>query len=1066
MRKKFQYLLLFLICCSSTVAIAQMKQVSGKVTDEKNSPIAGATVLEKKSKRATTTDANGDFKISVNAGSTLVISYVGMEKKEIIVNNEQELNISLKPANQSLSEVVVTALGIRREKKALGYAVSTVGKKELELRPEGDVGRLLSGKAPGVDILSTSGLSGSGTSIVIRGVSTITGSNVTPLFIVDGVPFDGGTNNLTGSANGWLYGNQTSSRFLDLDPNNIESINVLKGLSATTLYGDLGRNGVIVVTTKNGSVKKSNKKLDVTVSQSFFTNNVANLPDYQNTYGGGFHNAPSLAFSNWGAKFTDPPAKFTHPYNKAALADAFPEYQGATYDYKPYNSVKNFFRTGLVSTSSVNIAGSGNGTNFSANFSYLDDNGFTPNNSLTKNTFGMGGSAKLSNNITLSGTINYVVTDFKTPAIGTSNGSGADAGISVFGDLIYTPRSVDLMGWPYQNPLDGSSIYYRGGNDIQNPRWTAANALSRQKANRTFGSFQVKYDISKALNVSYKLGIDNYSELQSLSVNKGGIDGGPSYTGGLYRTVNDANTIWDHTLIASFNKKISNDWDLNIDAGANLREDTYVQSGLKSTQQLVFGLFDHSNFISHENIAEDNFADLDFINQEKRFGLFAQAVAGFRDYFYLTAGGRESWTSTLEKPNRAIFYPSVSASFIPTAAIGMLRESKVINYLKIRAGYSTSARFPGAYNTRPALSIQTNAFVDKAGNAVNVNSISDRLANSELKPELLREVEAGIEAKFINSRLSVDLTFYKRTAKDQILDRQLDQSTGYQVVAVNAGSVYNKGIELALGYTVVKNKDFNWQLDGNFTLNRSKVFDMPDDIKQVVISGFSNLGTFAINNQPLGVIQGNYVERDPKSGQPIVDALGNYLISTGIHVIGDPAPKYKLTGISTLSYKSFSFRMQWDYTRGGDFYSTTVRALLARGLTKDTDFDRNKGYILPGVKQDGSPNDYVQDATNIYFNSYGLGSNDVSIWDATIVRLRELSISYSMPEKILNKTPFGAASFTLSGQNLWYNAPNFPRYTNFDPETSSFSVGNGARGLERLTAPSSRRIGASLRLSF
>ena len=343
---------------------------------------------------------------------------------------------------------------------------------------------------------------------------------------------------------------------------------------------------------------------------------------------------------------------------------------------------------------------------------------------------------------------------------------------------------------------------------------------------------------------------------------------------------------------------------------------------------------------------------------------------------------------------------------------------------------------------------------------------SDRLANSDLKPELLREAEAGIEAKFLNSRLSIDLTFYKRTAKDQILDRQLDQSTGYQVVAVNAGAVYNKGIELALGYTVIKNHNFNWQLDGNFTLNRSKVFDMPDDIKQVVISGFSNLGTFAINNQPLGVIQGNYVELDPKSGQPIVDALGNYLISTGIHVIGDPTPKYKLTGISTLSYKSFSFRMQWDYTKGGDFYSTTVRALLARGLTKDTDFDRDKGYILPGVKQDGTPNDYVQDATNIYFNSYGLGAHDRSIWDATLIRLRELSLSYAVPEAILSKTPFGAASITLSGQNLWYNAPNFPRYTNFDPETSSFSVGNGARGMERLTAPSSRRMGVSLRVSF
>lgn len=1065
--KKATVLLCWLVLFTALQAFAQ-NTVTGKVTDSKDgTPLQGASVTVKGAKNGTKTDATGTFSISAGNNATLVISMVNFKTQEVRVGSAAALDIRLVQQAGELTEVVVTALGIRREKKALGYSVATVNKKDLELRPDGDVGRLLTGKAPGVDILGTSGLSGSGTNIVIRGVSTITGSNVTPLFIVDGVPFDGGTNNINSAANGWLYGNQTSSRFLDLDPNNIESINVLKGLSATTLYGDLGRNGVIVVTTKNGAAKRTNKKLEVTVSQSLFTNTVANLPDYQNTYGGGFHNAPSLAFSNWGAKFTDPPAQYNHPYNKAALADAFPQYQGATYDYKPYNSVPNFFRTGIVSNSSINIAGTGNGTTFSANYSYLDDRGFTPNNSLTKNTFGMGGSAKLNNNITLTGTINYVITDFKTPAIGTSNGSGADAGISVFGDLIYTPRSVDLMGWPYQNPLDGSSIYYRGGNDIQNPRWTAENALTRQKANRTFGSLQVRYDIMKGLNLTYKVGLDNYAELQTLTVNKGGIDGGPSYTGGMYRTVNDANTIWDHTLIANYIKSLGTDWNLNVDVGANLREDSYVQTGMKSTQQLVFGLFDHSNFISHENIAEDGFADLDFINREKRFGLFAQAVGSYKEYLFLTLGGRESWTSTLEKNHRSIFYPSASLSFIPTTAFAGLADNRVVNYLKFRVGYSTSARFPTAYNTRPSLAIQTNAFVDKAGNSVNINAISDRLANQDLKPELLREVEAGAEAKFLNNRLSLDLTFYRRTAKDQILDRQLDQSTGYQVVAVNAGSVYNKGIEMALGYTVIKRRDFAWQVDANFTLNRSKVYDMPDDIKQIVISGFSNLGTFAINNQPLGVLQGSYVQRDAtKSNQPIVDALGNYLASTDIKVIGDPTPDYKLTGISTLSYKSFSFRMQWDYTKGGDMYSTTVRTLLARGLTKDTDFDRTKGYILPGVKQDGTPNDYVQDLTNIYFNSYGLGTNDYSVWDATVIRLREVSLSYAIPDAILKKTPFGTASITLSGQNLWYNAPNFPRYTNFDPETSSFSVGNGARGLERLTAPSSRRIGVSLRVSF
>ena len=316
--------------------------------------------------------------------------------------------------------MVVTAQGIRREKKALGYAVASVDKKALELRPEADVVRLLQGKAPGVDILNSSGMSGSGTQIIIRGVNTITGTS-TPLFVVDGVPFDASTN----SQANFQYGNTTSSRFLDLDPNSIENINVLKGLSATTLYGELGRNGVVMITTKNGSSRRINKKMEITLSQSIFVNKVANLPEFQKSYGGGFEQSLGFAFfSNWGAKFKDAPGPYdsvAHPYDRSALWAAFPEYRGAKYAYKPANSVENFFRTGLIRTTSVGLATSlGNNANLNANYTYMDDEGFTPGNRLIKNTFGLGGSVKLSNKFTFAGTFNYSITDFKSPPTGTS----------------------------------------------------------------------------------------------------------------------------------------------------------------------------------------------------------------------------------------------------------------------------------------------------------------------------------------------------------------------------------------------------------------------------------------------------------------------------------------------------------------------------------------------------------------------------------------------------------------------------------------------------------------------
>jgi TonB-linked SusC/RagA family outer membrane protein len=1061
------FLLLFL-----QIALAQNVEVSGTVLDEKGNPIVGATVQERKTKQGTSTDEKGAFKISAPKGAVIDISFVGYENKSFVITEVSgPVRISMIPGQSSaLNEVVVTALGIKREKKALGYAVASVGKKDLELRPESDVVRIMQGKAPGVDIMAASGMSGSGTNIIIRGVNTISG-NSTPLFIVDGVPFDASTNEQAS----FVYGNTTSSRFLDLDPNNIESIDVLKGLSATTLYGELGRNGVVVVTTKNGSTKRTNKKLEVSLNQSLFWNNVANLPEYQYSYGGGFDQSLGLAFfSNWGAKFTDPPALVAHPYDRAALRGAFPEFVGAKYEYKPYyNSVKNFFRTGLISTTSVNAAGSSQNANFNINYTYNDDKGFTPGNQVIKNTFGMGGSARLANKLTVSGSFNYAITDFKTPPTSTSFGSNPSAS-SVFGNLIYTPVAINLMGspadgnnyLPWENPVDKSSVYYRAGNDIQNPRWTVANAFAGQKINRVFGNLSAKYDILNNLSLTYRVGIDHYSDYNFLSQNKGGTVGGTQYQLGIHRTVNGYNTIWNHDLIANYNTTLSKDWRLNVDAGFQSQERIYEQNGMKSTQQLVYGLFNHNNFIVHENFSEGG-NRLDFISRTQSVGLFAQATAAYKEYLFATIGGRNSWSSNLEKENRSIFYPSASVSFIPTSAFAGLKDSRTLNYLKVRAGYATSANFGSPYTTRNQLNISTNVFEDRTGTTINTNSIANRLANPNLKPELLSEVELGIEGKFFNNRMNLDFTVYNRISNDQILDRDLDPSTGFTVTSINAGSVRNRGIEIGAGYTVIRNKDWRWQIDGNFTLNRSLVSGLPDDIKQIVVDGFSNEGLFAINGQPLGVIQASYTKKDPKTGERLVDGNGNYISSNEIGIIGNPIPDFKLTGISTLSWRSLSFRMQWDYTKGGDMLAYTPGTVVGRGLSKDTDFDRTLPFILPGVKQDGTPNDIMISASGAYFNNLSgfFGMQDLITYDATCIRLREASLSYVLPAEWIRNTPFGQVSINLAGQNLWYNAINFPKYVNFDPETSSLGVSN-VRGLEYLSGPTSRRYGFSVRVTF
>ncbi len=1069
-----QVLSLFLgLLFSIAMVAAQSRTITGKVTEKNGQPVDGASVQIKGSKTGTAADAQGNFKITAKTGDVLVISAVNFGSKEVKLGTESTLNITLEVQLNAMTEIVVTALGIKREKKALGYAVSTVNEDLLELRPEGDLARVLNGKVPGLNILGSSGLSGSGTNIVVRAISTVTGSSQ-PLFIVDGVPFNGSTN----TQSDFRQGNQTSSRFLDLDPNNITSVSVLKGLSATVLYGEAGRNGVILITTKNASSSPVRKKTEVTVAQSFFTS-TAFLPDYQNNYGGGFEQAQGVVFySNWGAKITNPPSKVTHPYDKAIYALAFPQFQGdTTYEYKAYPSVKNFFQNGLVSNTSVNVGGSTANASYNASYSYLDDKGVLPGNHVLRNTFGMGGTVKLTNNFTLSGSFNFTNNGVKSPPTATSFGSGSANGPAIFGDVMYTPRTIDLNNLPYQNPLDGSSAYYRNNNSIQNPWWTVHHSFTEDNVNRVFGNLQMKYSFTPKISLLYRVGYDNYSEYQKYAQDKGGIPGAPFQTG-IFRSSNGINTIWDHTIFGNYNTNLNKNWSLNLDIGVNSKETKYSQTGLTSTSQVVFGLIDHSNFDTHDSKSEGGY-DLDYITNELSLGAYIQSQFGYRDYLYFNLGGRNSWVSTVEKKYRSIFYPSGSIAFIPTSAIESLRGNTMINYLKIRAGYATSADFPSPYNTRAALSVNTRAFLTTDFAPVNTLSISDRLPNPNIKPELLKEVEAGIEGTFFNKRVNLDLTLYRRVSKDQLLDKQLDPATGYTVQTVNAGNVTNRGIELSLGYTIIQNKDWRWHIDGIYNINKSKVSDIPAALGQVNIAGFSNLGTFAINGQPLGIIQGTRVSTfqkkdgsgnsiaDPANGQRIVNTIGDYSTASEIGIIGDPNPLYKVTAINSVSYKGISFNMQWEYTQGGAMYANTPSVLIGRGVVGNGNVDRNLFLVLPGVLEDGSPNNIQTTMTDAYFDNTVAGgsASELAVFDATVVRLREASLSYQLPDQLLKKTPFGAISISVSGQNLWYYAPNFPKDTNFDPEANGLGVSNG-RGLEFFSGPSTRRIGASLKITF
>ncbi|MFS4467048.1 SusC/RagA family TonB-linked outer membrane protein [Maribacter sp. 2210JD10-5] len=1089
MRTKLNGLLTLLMALIVHISFAQEKTVSGTVTDQDGLPLPGVNIVVEGTTNGTQTDFDGNYSIAASQGQTLLFTYIGQKAVRQVVGAGNTVNVQMTEDAQALEEVIVTAQGIKREKQALGYAVSEVGSEELEQRAEGDVGRVLTGKASGLNITQQSGLSGSGTNIIIRGFSSFSGSNQ-PLFIVDGVPFSSETNS-SGAATGnaeddFLNGNSGSSRFLDLDPNNIESVNVLKGLAAATLYGTQGRNGVILITTKNGSSAGAPKKNEITVTSSLFFNEIASLPDYQDEFGNGFDQAFGWFFSNWGPGFNrngvagwgngidsrpnvgfDENGTLAHPYSTASSATgipaAFPEFAGQRYEWRPYDSVENFFRTGAVTSNSVNFRGSSEDgkVSYNANFGHLDDKGFTPGNNLKRYTLGVGGRAILSNKFTVAGTLNFSNTNFKTPPVAASVGNGAfGTGSSIFGELFFTPRSVDLINLPFQNPIDGSSVYYRQNNSIQHPLWTVNNAGFNQNTNRVFGQASLTYNINDNLNLLYRFGLDVFSENNTNFQNKGGRgQSDAALISGIYQTWNNTNTIQNHDIILNGDYDLSEKVGMTFNAGATSRREVFDRNGVASNGQQVF------NVLRHVNFANQN--EIQFFQERNIAGVFGQADFDYDRWVYVTLAARNDWVSNLATANRSAFYPSASLSFIPTTAIQGIKSQNGLNYLKFRAGYGTSANFPTGFPTVSVLNINTQFFQDEGITTVT-NSVGNRLGNPGLQPELLSEFEIGIESRLFNNIVTLDASYYRRTTTDLIVDRPLDPSTGFTAQQTNVGKIEGDGLEIDLGIDLIKGEEdgaVNWSVNGNFTTNNSEVVDLGQDTDLIVFAGANgNLGNAAIEGEQLGVIVGSKIATND-AGEFLVDSAGDYVEEQGQFVIGDPNPDWILNVNNSFSFKNFNFSFLLNYTQGGDIYSRTVSTLLGRGLTTDT-VDRINTFILPGVQEsDGSTNTKQINNSTFYFNNVLFGPDELGVYDGTVIRLQEVSLGYSLPSKFLDRTPFGSLSFTLSGQNLYFKALNVPEGTNFDPNQAGLGVGNG-RGFDYLSGPSGRRYGFSIKATF
>jgi TonB-linked SusC/RagA family outer membrane protein len=1112
-----------LLCFALFVALgvsAQERIVTGRVTSsEDGTPLPGVNILVKGTTTGTVTDSNGSYRLGIPSGDvTLVMSFIGLVSQEIAVGERTTIDAAMASDVQQLSEVVVTAVGIEREKKALGYAVTDVSADRLQQKAEPDPVRALQGKVPGVNIIGAGGAVGAGTNITIRGSKSLLGNNQ-PLFVVDGIPFD----NTTYATGSFTAATTATNRSFDIDPNNIESMTVLKGAAAAALYGSRASNGVIVITTKAGR-KSSRKGLEVAINSSYSTEDVSNLPVYQQRYGGGNNFLHVNGnFGNWGAPFdptsalwqvpqnagliqgTDPETGYNmipHPYrqfNNPNAVPYFPEYATANYPYQFSDNAGDFFKRGYLAETGVSIAGGNDKANFIAGASRTHNEGIVPYNELNRTSMNFGGNATLDNGLFVGGSMTYVNVDMTSPpAAGLATG-----GPSVTERILYLPGNLPLADLPYEDAR-GVQAMYRPDND--NPYYLSKYAPYTSKVDRYFGNFTLAYDITEWLNVMYRAGFNGFTDRKQEVAPKTSVDFplGQLIKDDLRRLELDGN------LLVTITKDFGETMNMKAIIGHNANKRTVDRQSFLGTGIIVPGINDFDNITTTTPNGGNK-------SERSYQAVFADVALSYRDYLFLNLTGRNDWTSALPADQRSYFYGGASSSLIFTEAFNL--SSDVLSFGKLRAGWARVGTDPQPYLTQTTLFTTNPTFGNNVAavtfpfRGLNGQTLQGQLGNPQLTPEFSSELELGTELRFLKNRVGIDFTYYNRATTDQIVPINVSTTSGFTTAVVNIGKVTNKGIEIAFDATPVQlANSFTWNIMAAFTRNRNMVVELTEGLNEVFVNGFGNsVRVVHQAGKPYGLVKGTVAERyvpDPDNGnlhdpdapwyegELLVDPnTGKLITSATEEIIADPNPNYILGVTNTFTFKGITLSALIDYRDGGEMYSATFNQVYGRGLTPGTIPDGPRGrevsFVIPGVRGNPTtqqavltaegnaiPNTVQLHANDWWFiNTFGsAGAQEFSVFDATTIRLREISLGYELPKAWLSRTPFGSVSLTLTGRNLWFNAVNFPDDLNFDPETNSLGAGNveglspfqsgNAQGVDLGIIPTTRRFGANLRLTF
>jgi TonB-linked SusC/RagA family outer membrane protein len=1084
-------ILLISVFCLVHVSVtwAQERTVTGKVTAaEDGAPLPGVNVVLKGTSVGTVTNTEGIYTLNVpTSGGTLIFSFIGLTSQETEVGARTTIDVQMAQDVQQLGEVVVTAVGIQRERKALGYSVETVNGDKVQQVSEPDPLRALTGKVPGLNIVSSSGAPGSSTRITIRGNSSMLNNNQ-PLFVVDGIPYNNDfvtTEGINSNTGGLVAGGAFSSRISDLDPNDIKSMSVLKGATAAALYGARAANGVIVITTKSGSAAVSRKGLEITYSSTYGIEKIANLPNFQNSYGTGANFAYQQANGSWGAPFIG-----ERPY---ATLDSIPHwytgrpgmgaFDNVRVPYRAYpNNVKDFFETGTIFENSVSITGGNEKSVISVTLSQLNQQGFVPETEFLRHNISVGGKTTLSNGLVVGGNLAYTRSNQSGVLSGAPSATSGDA--SAFARTMYFGRNWDVQGQPFQNPVDMGSEFFIGRNTANNPYWSVKNSGIRSRVDRYVAAFNLAYDFNDWLNFSYKIGINGFGQSQYEFQRPNGA-GNPL---GTMTTVDVFTDEINSDLIFTASHDISEDFSLRALVGWNVNQRTSKVRSLDGVGYVVFNIDELTNLNDITPNPNSGYS------RRRLYGFYGDVNLGYKEWAFLTLTARNDWSSTLPVENRSFFYPAVNASIILNEALDL--SPSLFNLIKVRAGWASVGNDTNPYLLNNVFIVNdfdpnsanaagrpfTPTGGPAAGATIPTAGLTSVSTDPNLKPERTTEIEGGVDLRFWNERIGISATLYSKESIDQIATISLPNETGFEGQLTNFGTVTNKGVEIGVDLTPIKTSNgLTWTIIGSFTKNKNIVKELREGVSEIQFgSAFGgSVSTVHRPGQPYGILTGTVDVRDDEGNLLIDPANGQFIQALDPGIIGDPNPEFILGITNSVSFKGFTISALWDLRKGGDIFSVTTNSILGRGVLA-YQADREQNAILRGVYGDPTtfqpflddagnkiPNQTMIEVNSLYFGeSFAVNAADEwSVFDATTYRLREASVAYTFPKSILERTPFGSISLGLTGRNLWNYSPNFPKDLNYDPETNQFGARNG-QGIEYSTTPSARRFAVTLRATF